>query len=214
LIKDFVVFEPDNERLAQIIVRILREKGYISSYQIGYPKNKIFIRLESEEEADRVSFIIRRFMEKISLTDRKTTTDKLTSLLSDLGSWLSKTPAEIEAEILVEKVEHKPEIIAEKIEKEIPVEKIEEKIPVEKVEEKIEKKEVEKPEILESESYYTPKLEEWRSKIIERLLGRGKIIERLDVLNTQMSENPDDPSNEKRKIERDTLLWILQITPE
>jgi hypothetical protein len=79
---------------------------------------------------------------------------------------------------------------------------------------KVEKKDIVNSKILESETYYTPKLEKWRSEIIERLIGRGKIIERLDLLNTQMTENPNDPSNEKRKIERDTLIWILQITPD
>jgi hypothetical protein len=203
LIKDYVVFEPDNERLARIIVSILREKRYIASYQLGYPKNKIFIRLESEVEADRISAIIGRFMEKISLTDRETTTDNLTTLLGNLGSWLSAPLPEI-----------KPEILVEKVEKEIPVKKVEEKIPEVKIERKIDQKKVDETEIFESATYYTPKLEEWRSKIIERLLGRGKIIERLDILNMQMSENPDDPLNEKKKIERDTLVWILQITPE
>ena len=131
MIRDYEVFEPDNERLAQIIERILKEKGYDAIYQIGYPNNKIFITLDSKVEADRISVIIRRFMEKISLTDRETTTDKLTPLISNLGSSLSAITTEI-----------KPEI------------------PTEKVEKKIEKKDIDNSKILESETHYTPKLEE------------------------------------------------------
>jgi hypothetical protein len=201
VIKDYEVFEPNNERLAQIIVRILREKDYIASYQLGYPKNKVFIRIEDKQEADRVSVIIKRFMEKISLTEMETTADKLSVLISDLGRSLSKTTTEIE-----------PEIVAVKVEKPIVVEQKE--IVTEKTEKELEKKNMDSSKILETEAYHTAILEEWRSKIIERAMGRIKIIERLNLLNTQMKENPNDPTNEKRKIERDTLAWILQNTPD
>jgi hypothetical protein len=66
--KDYEVFEPNNERLAQIIVRILEEKGYNAGYQLGYPHNKIFIKVDAQEEAERISGIIRKFNEKYRLT--------------------------------------------------------------------------------------------------------------------------------------------------
>ena len=172
---------------------------------------KFSLELDSKIEADRISAIIRRFMEQIDLTEEDATTDKLTILMRGLGSFLSGKTTEIKPETHAEKVVKKPEIIAEKVKEEIPIEKVEEIIIPEKIKKKVEKRDLDSSKILESE-YYSPKLEEWRSKIIERLIGRGKIIERLDLLNTQMTENPDDPSNEKRKIERDTLIWILQST--
>ena len=39
---------------------------------------------------------------------------------------------------------------------------------------------------------------------------RGKIAEKLNQLNSLIAENPKDRSNEKRRIERDTLVWVLQ----
>jgi hypothetical protein len=41
----YEVFEPDNEHLAMIIVEILEERGYNAGYQLGYPNNKIFIKI-------------------------------------------------------------------------------------------------------------------------------------------------------------------------
>jgi hypothetical protein len=84
--KDYEVFEPNDEHMARIIVGILEERGYIASYQIGYPKNKVFITVDNEEEADRISGIISKFMEKFSLTERGRTTDRFNKLMSKLGS--------------------------------------------------------------------------------------------------------------------------------
>ena len=89
--KDYKVFEPDNEHLAQIIVRILEERGYNAGYQLGYPNNKIFITVDAKEEADRISGIIRKFMEKFSLTERGITTDRLNKLISKLSSLIPET---------------------------------------------------------------------------------------------------------------------------
>ncbi len=61
---DFEVFEPNDEHIAQIIVRILEERGYNADYQIGYPHNKIFIKVDDKQEADKISGIIRKFMKK------------------------------------------------------------------------------------------------------------------------------------------------------
>ena len=50
---DYVVFEPADENFAQLIVRILEERGYSAGYQLGYPHNKIFIKVDDKEEADK-----------------------------------------------------------------------------------------------------------------------------------------------------------------
>jgi hypothetical protein len=39
---------------------------------------------------------------------------------------------------------------------------------------------------------------------------RSKIDEKLNQINTLIAETPKDRSNEKRRIERDTLIWVLQ----
>jgi hypothetical protein len=170
---DYEVFKPSNEHLAQIIVRILEERGYNAGYQLGYPNNKIFIKVDTKEEADRISGVIRRFMEKFSLTEGGITTYKLNTLTSKLSSLIPETP------------ERKREKLSGNIEK------------------KIENKDYDNPKISESEVYHNAKLEEWR----------GKIVERLNLLNTLMTKTPNDPSNEKRKIESDTLVWVLQNMP-
>ena len=90
--KDYEVFKPNNEHIAQIIVRILEERGYIAGYQIGYSNNKIFINVDTKEEADRILGIIGKFMEKFSLTERGITTDKLNKLISKLSSLIPETP--------------------------------------------------------------------------------------------------------------------------
>ena len=97
---DYEVFEPNNEHLAQIIVRILEEKGYNAGYQLGYPNNKIFIKVDAKEQADRISRIIRRFMEKFSLTERGITTDKLNTSISVLSSLIPETLRENEKNLL------------------------------------------------------------------------------------------------------------------
>ena len=105
---DYEVFEPNDEHLAQIIVRILEERGYNAGYQLGYPNNKVFIKVDAKEEADRISGIIRRFMEKFSLTERGITTDKLNTSISKLSSLIPETPGENEKK-LAENIEKKIE---------------------------------------------------------------------------------------------------------
>jgi hypothetical protein len=153
---DYEVFEPNNEHFARIIVRILEERGYNAGYQLGYPNNKVFINVDNKEEADRISGVIRRFMEKFRLTGSDITTDELNTF----SSLIPETPER-------------------------------------------RRKKLGSSKISESEIYHNAKLEEWRSKIVER----------LNLLNTLMTETPNDPSNEKRKIESDTLAWVLQNMP-
>ena len=151
---DYEVFEPNDERLAQIIVRILEEKGYNAGYQLGYPHNKLFIRVDAEEEADRISGIIRNFTEKFRLTGSGLTTDEFNASINKLTSLIPETPNR-------------------KREK-----------PVGNVEKKIENKDFDNSKVEESEIEHNDKLE-WRSKIVER----------LNLLNTLMTETPNDPSN-------------------
>ena len=171
---DYEVYEPNTEYLAQIIVRILEERGYNAGYQLGYPNNKIFINVETKEEADRVSRIIKRFMEKFSLTERGITTYKLDTLLGRLSDLIPEAPNE------------KLKKLSENTRK------------------KIDNKEYGETKILESEINRNTQIEEWRSRIVER----------LNLLNALMAKTPNDPLNERRKIESDTLVWVLQNMPQ
>ena len=167
---DYVVFEPADENFAQLIVRILEERGYSAGYQLGYPHNKIFIKVDDKEEADRISGIIGKFMKKFNLTEGGIAASKLDTLTSKLGSLIPEQPNR----------------------------KIEE--PGENNEKKVKNNDVDYSEKSGSEVYNKDVLEELRSKISEK----------LSQLNTLIAENPKDRSNEKRRIERDTLVWVLQ----
>ena len=171
---EYVVFEPVDENFAQLIVRILEERGYSAGYQLGYPHNKIFIRVDDKEEADRISGIIGKFMKKFNLTEGGIGASKLDTLTSKLGSLIPEQPDR-------------------KLEK-----------PVENMEKKVENNDVDRSEKSESKVYNKAILEELRSKISEK----------LNQLNTLIAENPKDRSNEKRRIERDTLVWVLQNMPD
>jgi hypothetical protein len=167
---DYVVFEPADENFAQLIVRILEERGYSAGYQLGYPHNKIFIKVDDKEEADRISSIIVKFMKKFNLTEGGIAPSKLDTLTSKLGSLIPEQPDR-------------------KIEK-----------PAESNAQKVENNNVDHSEKLETEVYNKAMLEELR----------GKIAEKLNELNSLIAKNPKDRSNEKRRIERDTLVWVLQ----
>jgi hypothetical protein len=172
--KDYEVFEPNDENIAQLIVKILEERGYSAGYQLGYPHNKIFVKVEDKEEADRISAIIRKFMKKFNLTERGITTSKFDTLSSKLGSLIPEPPNR-----MLEK-------------------------PTENIEEKTENTDFVHSEKSEREVYDNVKLEELRSKIAEK----------LNHLNTLIAEAPNDRSNDKRRIERDTLVWVLQNMPD
>jgi|WetSurMetagenome_2_1015567.scaffolds.fasta_scaffold12079_5 hypothetical protein len=171
---DYEVFEPNDENLAQLIVRILEERGYNAGYQLGYPHNKIFIKVDDKEQADKISNIIRKFMKKSNLTERGITTSKLDTLTSKLGSLIPEPPNR----------------------------KLEEE-PVDNTEKKTENNNIDHSEKSESEVNDNVKLEELRCKIDEK----------LNELNTLISQNPNDRANEKRRVERDTLVWVLQSMP-
>lgn len=61
---DYKVFEPNDEALAEIIVRILEKRGYDVGYQRSYLQRAIFIKVDSQEEAQNISKIIEGFMER------------------------------------------------------------------------------------------------------------------------------------------------------
>ena len=79
---DYEVFEPDNEHLAHVIVKFLQGRGYNTGYQLGYPHNKIFLRVEAKEEADKISVILRGFMEKSRVPTNKITINDLDASIS------------------------------------------------------------------------------------------------------------------------------------
>ena len=87
--KDYEVFEPSNEHMARIIVEILQEKGYIASYQIGYPRNKILI-VDTKEEADRISGMISKFIKKLRSAKGGITTDRLEKSINKLRRQIPK----------------------------------------------------------------------------------------------------------------------------
>jgi hypothetical protein len=170
---DYEVYEPNDEHIAQLIVGILEEKGYTAGYQLGYPHNKVFIKVEVKEEADKISGIIRKFMKKFNLADRGITTSSFNTLTSKLGSLIPEPPNR-------------------KLES-----------PMESIERKRENNDVYHPEKSINEVYRNVKLEELRSKIDEK----------LNQINALIAQNPKDRSTEKRRIERDTLIWVLQNIP-
>jgi hypothetical protein len=167
---DFEVFEPADEHIAQIIVRILEEKGYNAGYQLGYPHNKILIKVDTKEEADRVSSVVRGYMKKFHFNESGITASRLNILTNKLGSLIPEMP-NVNQEILSGIIEKRPE-----------------------------KDCVVQSEALESRVNYYAKVEELRRKIDDR----------LRVVNVQISENPKDRLNDKRRVERDTLIWVLQ----
>jgi hypothetical protein len=170
---DFEIFEPNDENIARIIVRILEEKGYNAGYQLGYPHNKIFIKVNQKGEANKISSIIREVMEKSDFSKSGITTSEVDSLRSKLGSLIPEPPNR----------------------------KLEQ--PTFNIEKKTEDSDIFHPEKSDSEVNENAELEKLRVKIDER----------LNQLNKQISDNPRDRSNEKRRIERETLIWVLQNMP-
>ncbi len=169
---DFEIFQPNDENIAQIIVRILSEKGYSASYQLGYPHNKIFIKIDQKAESNRISSIIQEFMKESGFPASGMTTSQVDALTSSLGSLIPEPPnRKLEQPTFIEK--------------------------------KTETNNTFHPEKSDSEVVENAKLEKLRVKIDEK----------LNQLNKQISDNPKDRANEKRRIERDTLVWVLQNMP-
>jgi hypothetical protein len=112
LTKDYEVYQPGNEHLAQLVVGVLEGRGYDAGYQIGYPKIKVFIRVEAKEEADKISRLIKKFMAKYAFGETGIPSAKLNLLISKLATLIpSKTSEKIKTEeieqISREKIEYK-----------------------------------------------------------------------------------------------------------
>lgn len=106
---DFKVFEPNNKELAEIIVRILQKKGYQAGYQRSYPQHAVFIKVDNQEEANKISKIIENFMESKKREGGIITYDYDKSI-TKLGRLIPET--------LKKRRENTNEKIKEKIEKE------------------------------------------------------------------------------------------------
>ena len=110
--KDYEVFQPTNEHLAQLIVGILEGKGYDAGYQIGYPHNKVFIRVDKKDEADKISRIINKFMAKNAFGEAGIPSAKLNQLISKLVDLI---PSIVSEKIKTEEIEGVAEIIENKV---------------------------------------------------------------------------------------------------
>jgi len=100
---DYKVFEPNDRELAEIIVRILEKRGYDAGYQSSYPQHAVFIKVDSQEEADRISKIIENFMEKFKGIDSGMATYKLDTPITKLSSLIPETSKK-KREDLVKKI--------------------------------------------------------------------------------------------------------------
>jgi hypothetical protein len=88
---DYDVFQPSNEGLAQVIVGILNERGYFASYQLGYPNNKVFIKVNTKEEANKISRILKKVILKQKYSGTGIPTNKLDELTSKLMELIPRT---------------------------------------------------------------------------------------------------------------------------
>ena len=61
------MFEPNNEKLAEVIVKILEKRGYQATYQRSYPQHTVFIKVDTQEEANEISKTIESFMERFKM---------------------------------------------------------------------------------------------------------------------------------------------------
>jgi hypothetical protein len=100
---DYPVFEPNDKQLAEIIVRILKKRGYYADYQRSYPNHIVFIKVETQEEADKISKIIKNFMEKFRRIESGIATYKLDTSITKLSSLIPET-SKRKREKLVEKI--------------------------------------------------------------------------------------------------------------
>jgi hypothetical protein len=105
---DYKVFEPNDRELAEIIVRILEKRGYDAGYQSSYPQHAVFIKVDAQEEADKISKIIESFMERFKRVESGITTYKLDASISKLSRLIPET-SKGKRERLVEKIKKKIE---------------------------------------------------------------------------------------------------------
>jgi hypothetical protein len=171
LTKDYEVFQPSNEHLAQLVVGILEGKGYDAGYQIGYPHNKVFIRVDKKEEADKISRLIRNFMAKHTFGETGIPSVKLNQLISKLADIIPSTASE---KIKTEEIEGVGETVENKVSE---VSGVDNSLRV-KLEE-LKKEIIERTRFLEAQIARNPK----------DLSNEGRTIE-IDTLNWVLRNMP------------------------
>lgn len=103
------MFEPNNKELAEIIVGILQKRGYQAGYQRSYPQHAVFIKVDKQEEANKISKIIESFMESKKRKEGGIITYEYDKSITKLGRLIP--------EILKKRRENINEKIKDKIEK-------------------------------------------------------------------------------------------------
>lgn len=89
---DYKVFEPNDRELAEITVRILEKRGYDAGYQSSYPQHAVFIKVDTQEEADRISKILEDFMERFKKQKEGMITYDYDQTITKLGRLIPETP--------------------------------------------------------------------------------------------------------------------------
>ncbi len=102
------MFEPHNKELAEIIVKILEKRGYQARYQRSYPQHTVFIKVEKQEEANKISKIIEGFMESKRRKEGGIITYKYNQSITKLGRLIPETPKK-RRENFIEKIKEKIE---------------------------------------------------------------------------------------------------------
>lgn len=106
---DYPVFEPHNKGLAEIIVKILEKRGYQAGHQRSYPQHTVFIKVDKQEEANKISKIIESFMEEFKTQkDDGTITYNCKKSITKLGRLVPETPKKKRGN-LIEKIKEKIE---------------------------------------------------------------------------------------------------------
>jgi len=106
---DYPVFEPNDKELAEIIVKILEKRGYEAGYQHSYPQHTIFIKVDKQEEATKISQVIEDFMEKFKTQkDNGTITYNFEKSITKLGRLIPETPKK-KRENVIKKIKDKVE---------------------------------------------------------------------------------------------------------
>jgi hypothetical protein len=106
---DYLVFESCDGKLAEIIVAILRNRGYDAGYQTSYPQHAIYIKAERQEEADKIGKIIKDFMEKFPKKQiGALVTYEYDESITKLGKLIPETPMR-KRENMIQKIKEKVE---------------------------------------------------------------------------------------------------------
>lgn len=104
---DYLVFEPCDEKLAEIIVRILEKRGYDAGYQTSYPQHAVYIKAENQEEADKIGKIIKDFMAKFPKKQiGALVTYEYDESITKLGKLIPETPKK-KHENVIQKIREK-----------------------------------------------------------------------------------------------------------